>query len=82
MESKYYFYILRSIKTGGYYKGVTHQLYWRLREHNRGKNPSTKAGSPWGLVYCEPYESRTEALQSEWQVKKWGYTDTKAGKYR
>ncbi len=44
----HYVYILQSeVDSRRYYTGFTYDVVRRLREHNRGKNLSTKAYRPW-----------------------------------
>ncbi|MDH5475277.1 MAG: GIY-YIG nuclease family protein [Cyclobacteriaceae bacterium] len=61
----FYTYILKSKKTGKYYKGHTSDLSIRLDQHNKGKTKSTKSGIPWSVVYYERYSSREEAILRE-----------------
>jgi len=61
----YYVYILKSIKTGEFYKGITNDLKRRLFEHNSGKTISTKDKGPWKMVYHEECPNRTEARKKE-----------------
>jgi putative endonuclease len=42
----YFIYILFSQKTNRYYIGSTEDLARRLKHHNAGSTPSTKAGAP------------------------------------
>ena len=57
----YYVYILRSKSKGLLYKGISRDPNKRLKEHNSGKNRSTKGHRPWEIVYQEKYESRIAA---------------------
>ena len=61
----FYTYILRSSKTGNYYKGHSANLKERLKQHNSGKTKSTKNGAPWSLVYFEVFSLRLEAIARE-----------------
>ena len=65
----YKVYIIKSIVKERYYIGQTNDLEKRLKEHNSGKTRSTKAYSPWEIVYCEEYESRSEAVKRELEIK-------------
>ncbi|MFD2202891.1 GIY-YIG nuclease family protein [Shivajiella indica] len=40
--------------------------------HNSSRNPSTKNGIPWVLVYFCKCESRPEAMKLEKQIKNLG----------
>ncbi|MCP4976428.1 MAG: GIY-YIG nuclease family protein, partial [Maribacter sp.] len=44
---EYYVYVLRSSKFERNYVGFTKNLAKRLRQHNAGKNKSTKPYLPW-----------------------------------
>jgi putative endonuclease len=65
----YYVYILRSLKDGRLYTGVTADLAQRLIEHNIGKNKATRHRRPLVLVYSEEYSSRSEAVRREYYLK-------------
>ena len=61
----YITYILRSLKDGTFYKGVTADLPKRLSNHNSGKVRSTKSHRPWVIHYYEEFESKREAKKRE-----------------
>jgi len=67
----FYFYVLRSIKTGNFYTGSTDDPERRIAEHNLGTVKSTRARRPWELVYVEQFETRSLAESRERQVKSW-----------
>jgi putative endonuclease len=46
-------YILRSLKDGGLYVGISRDVEGRIKEHNRGKTYSTRNRRPFELVYKE-----------------------------
>ena len=62
-------YIIYSEKIDRYYTGVTDDLIWRLERHNQGWGRYTKRGIPWTLVYCEEYNSKSDALKREREIK-------------
>lgn len=69
----YYFYIVRC-SDNTLYCGQTNNLQRRINEHNFDENKSAKylrAKKPVKLVYSEEYSTLKEAMQREWQVKKW-----------
>ena len=67
----YYIYILFSLKTNKYNIGSTDDLARRLKHHNAGSTPSTKAGAPdWEIRYTEAVIDRTTALKRELEIKK------------
>ncbi len=61
----YYVYVLKSLKTGQCYKGLTNNLEKRLKEHQKGKNKSTRLQLPLKLVHVEICKNRIEARQLE-----------------
>ena len=65
-------YILYSEKRSRYYVGQTADIDQRLKRHNQGLVPSTKSGSPWGLVLQLEVETRSEAIVLERRIKKRG----------
>ncbi len=65
----FYVYILRSEKSGLYYKGQTSDLARRIKEHNRGEEKSTSRYVPWVLVWHTTVESRSEAVALEKKLK-------------
>ena len=61
----YYVYIIQNIKDKKFYTGITNNLDRRLKEHNKGKNYSTKNRGSFQLVYSEKYFSRNDARKRE-----------------
>ncbi|HVZ67567.1 MAG TPA: GIY-YIG nuclease family protein [Patescibacteria group bacterium] len=61
----YYVYILKSLKTKEFYKGLTGNLDRRLDEHFRGKEKFTKTMLPLTLVHVEICDTRDNARQLE-----------------
>ncbi|MBI3115681.1 MAG: GIY-YIG nuclease family protein [Candidatus Kerfeldbacteria bacterium] len=64
-------YILQSTKTKRYYTGVTSDLGKRLQRHNTGRNTSTRGRGPWKIVYQEAFETKSQALKRERQIKRY-----------
>ena len=62
-------YVLKSLKKERRYVGMTKHLDRRLKEHNEGKNRSTKGFAPFELVHVEEFEERTEARKREKYLK-------------
>jgi putative endonuclease len=67
----FYPYILKSKINERYYIGTTADLHDQIKRHNEGRSKSTKPGRPWELVYTEKFDTRSEALTRERQLKKW-----------
>jgi putative endonuclease len=65
----FFVYVLRSEKTDRFYVGFTADVTHRLGQHNSGITKSTKGRGPWILVYQEEFETRTEAMSRERQLK-------------
>lgn len=63
--SMYYVYVIKSEKDNSLYKGITNRLSRRLKEHNLGKNQSTKSKIPYVLVYHETVDNRMKARERE-----------------
>ena len=65
-----YTYILRCMD-GSLYTGWTNNLEKRLNCHNAGKGAKyTKARLPVELAYFETFQTKKEAMQREWEIKK------------
>ncbi|NER10664.1 GIY-YIG nuclease family protein [Muriicola jejuensis] len=62
---KYYVYVLKSLNFDRHYVGFSRNPVRRLRQHNGGKNKSTKPYLPWELLFCEAYPTKEEALERE-----------------
>jgi putative endonuclease len=62
-------YVLRSLRNGWLYIGLTNDVTRRLQEHNRGYNCSTKGKGPFELVHQELHETRAEARTREKYLK-------------
>lgn len=66
----HYVYIIQSDSTNRYYIGSTQDLTERIDGHNSGKTTSTRKRGPWKLVYHEEFETKTEALKREREIKR------------
>jgi len=62
----YTVYVLRSLRNGGLYVGVTKRsAEERLQEHNAAKTEGNRNRLPYELVYTENYTSFELALRRE-----------------
>ena len=61
----YYVYVLKSLKSGHFYKGMTDNIERRLHQHNSGLVKATKSQLPWKLLHVELCDSRAEARKLE-----------------
>lgn len=69
MQLMYYVYVLQSLRDGKFYKGMTADLRKRVKEHNSGKNKSTKYRRPLKIVYYEAYLLKKDAKEREKYLK-------------
>jgi len=65
----FYIYVLESLKNKSLYFGYTSDLKKRLKEHNSGKNFSTKPYIPWKLIYYEACLKEEDARRREKYLK-------------
>jgi len=65
----YYTYVLRSLKDGRFYKGLTKDIERRINEHNSGKTKSTAPYIPRELVYYEKSDNLHDARKKEKYLK-------------
>jgi len=62
-------YILYSEKFGKIYIGQTSDLARRILQHNSGKHRYTRRYIPWKILYTEHFETRSEAMKREKELK-------------
>lgn len=62
-------YVLRSLKDGRLYVGMSANIDKRLLEHNSGRTKSTKGYRPWELLHHETYPDRATARKREKYLK-------------
>ena len=62
-------YIIQSHKDESYYVGSTQDLEARLERHNQGRSRYTKTGIPWKIVFTEKFDTRSQAVKRERQIK-------------
>lgn len=65
----HYLYILKSLKDGTSYTGVTGHPEKRLSEHNSGRVRSTKHKRPWIIIHSESFATLSGAKKREWYLK-------------
>ena len=73
----YFVYVLKSLKDGSTYIGMTTNLERRVVEHNEGRTKSIKHKVPYTLHYYEAYLDKTTARKREIKLKKSGYEKEK-----
>ena len=55
---------------GSLYTGWTNDIDARVKAHRSGKGCRyTRSHQPVALVYCEPCETKEDAMRREWQIK-------------
>ena len=70
-NSKFYVYILYSVKVDKFYIGYTSNLEERIIRHNQKSKGFTGQLNDWELKYQEVFSSKHEAITREKQIKKW-----------
>jgi putative endonuclease len=65
----FFTYILYTSKFDRIYIGQTSNIRNRIDRHNSGKVKSTKAYIPWKLVHYEKFETRSQAMKREKELK-------------
>lgn len=61
----HYVYVLHSLKDRLFYIGYSDDLKTRVKDHNSGKNVSTKNRRPLELIFYEAYPAKADALRRE-----------------
>jgi putative endonuclease len=75
---QFYVYILKC-RDGSFYTGYTKDLTERTRQHQTGKGARyTKAHPPIGIAYVEMFESRSQAMKREREIKKLSHQQKQA----
>ncbi|WP_333809894.1 GIY-YIG nuclease family protein [Flavobacterium sp.] len=67
----YTVYILHSHTEDKFYIGCTTNLSERIIRHNQKSKGFTGSTNDWILVYQEEFNSQSEAIQREKQIKNW-----------
>ncbi len=67
----YYVYILFSDKLNKYYVGYTSNIKDRLYKHNNKHHGFSNSANDWILKYSEEYQSKSDAMKREKEIKKW-----------
>ena len=66
----FYVYLLQSDVDHKHYIGQTNNVRERLVEHNSGREKSTINRTPFRLLGYETYQTRSEAMWRERELKK------------
>jgi putative endonuclease len=70
VKEKFFVYILQSLKDFSFYVGQCDYLDCRMSKHFEGMSKYTASKRPLRLVYFEIYESRSDAIKREKEIKK------------
>jgi putative endonuclease len=62
--------MLKSLKNGKYYVGISENIIRRLKEHNSGKLETTSKNKPFVVVFQKEYLDYKEARRHEIWLKK------------
>ncbi|OHA19210.1 MAG: excinuclease ABC subunit C [Candidatus Taylorbacteria bacterium RIFCSPHIGHO2_01_FULL_45_63] len=65
----FYTYILKSLKDGKQYTGLTRDLRKRFLQHNNGESTYTKGHGPFKLIYYEACLDEDDARSRELYLK-------------
>ncbi len=68
---KFYVYILYSRHLGNYYIGSISDVENRLKKHLSNHKGYTSKAKDWIIVYKEEFQTKSEALFREREIKKW-----------
>ena len=68
----WFVYIIRCVG-GSFYTGITNNLQKRFLEHRNGTGGRyTRSHKPVKLIYQETFDTQSEALKREFEIKGWG----------
>ena len=68
---EFYTYIIFRNSLNRFYIGSTANIEERILRHNQKSKGFTGNKSDWVLVYSERFKTREEAIEREFQIKKW-----------
>jgi putative endonuclease len=66
----YHTYILYSPSLDKYYVGYTGNIELRIERHNSSWGKFTSQGIPWKLVYKEKFDTISDAIKRENEIKR------------
>ncbi|AEM70943.1 Excinuclease ABC C subunit domain protein [Allomuricauda ruestringensis DSM 13258] len=65
----FYTYALNSLERNYIYVGITSDIERRVKEHNLGKNKTTRPYRPFVLIFKKEFKTRLEARVEEIKLK-------------
>ncbi len=78
MIAMHYFYLARCADNT-LYGGYTNDIKKREAAHNEGTGAKYTSGRrPIKIIYFEEFETKSEAMSREWEVKRWKREDKEA----
>lgn len=70
-DRPWFVYLIEDESSGDYYIGITTEVERRVKEHNEGKAAHrTRGRGPWLLRAYVRFDSRREAAQLEYRLKR------------
>jgi putative endonuclease len=66
----YTLYLIYSESYDLYYVDQTQHITSRLKKHNQNRCRFTKGKGPWKLIATKSFQTRSEVMQAEWNIKK------------
>ncbi|MBI2446869.1 MAG: GIY-YIG nuclease family protein [Parcubacteria group bacterium] len=66
---EYFVYAIRSTQRNYIYVGLTNNIERRIKQHNDGKEKTTRAYSPFRVIYVDKFEDRKSAREKEKYLK-------------
>ena len=67
----FFVYILYSLTKDKFYIGFTSNLEERIIRHNQKSKGFTGKINDWKMIYSEAYNTKSEAMAREKQIKSW-----------
>lgn len=67
----FYTYIIYSPAKDKYYIGISENPSERLKKHNARNKGFTNQANDWKIVFLKSFQSKSEALALEKQIKGW-----------
>ena len=64
-DKMYFVYVILSLKTKEFYKGLTNNVDLRIKQHFEGKTTFSRNRLPLTLIHVETCSTRTEARKVE-----------------
>lgn len=66
---KYYVYAIKSIQRKYIYVGLTNNIERRIKQHNNCREKTTRAYTPFKIIYANEFQDRKSAREKEKYLK-------------